>query len=319
MKKFGWSAWRSLYKKYLKNNWNSLERWGLSYFHRHSSLDVLAIAIAKQFEKDQKKVVVSVDSIWIDGTPQAKAETPSGQVKCELADILLIVNERDVNTTASKQRALLIQAKVSSKYNKLLSGGSTKKERQLLEEANRSKPIEIYCDTGATSMIGAYTIVGEKYGLKDCARYMLMPKGPAWLKIGLWFAPFQIGWPMTRKSSFLRSPTSLVQAIKQMALNGKIGKDLSDPKTCEWTRLVYDLLRKYKNTLMQGYGGQPRVSSSCAVASFHPRNGFQITRNRAFSLPPRAPFTIKDGESDELPAISVLWVNIQHEMGETKQ
>ena len=76
--------WNRNYRKFLKSNWHSLERWGLAYLHSPHALDALACAIAQEFSHRRIKVVVSIESVWIDGTPQVKAETHSGKVQCEL-------------------------------------------------------------------------------------------------------------------------------------------------------------------------------------------------------------------------------------------
>lgn len=312
MRPFGWDMWNRSYRKFLKSNWHSLERWGLAYLHSPHALDALACAIAQEFSHRRIKVVVSIESVWIDGTPQVKAETHSGKVQCELADLLFILDERDAHSHPLTQRALLLQGKTSPKYNKLDAGASTKKERRLLEDTNRRLPIDVFRDIAATSKIGTYTIGGVGYGFADCARYLLMPKGALWRTYFLGLAPFQIGWPATRKSAFLRSPRGVVQAIQQMAIRGSMGRLLSDPKSCEWSRLVRDLLGGYRGIVMKGYSAQCRVNSSSSIASFLSHGQFAVNFNSNKSLPPLRPMPFDNEDAQDPPAINVLKVSIQY-------
>jgi hypothetical protein len=279
-------------------------------------LNSLALGVALQLQKHGKQGKVSVGSIWIDGTPQAKAQTQSGAtVKCELADLLFLLEERDPSGKIKKETALLIQGKATPTFNKLPSGKSTQKERQLLEWMNRSKPLELYKDTKASknSKIGTYLLSSNICGLSDCSRYLLMPNSlisPAIRTI----APFQIGWPNPNNSHFLKSPRGIVEAIQRMALFSDIGKEVIDPTKCEWSRLVNDLCGTYKKIVMKGYGGQLRIISSSWIAHFneitYSMNDFCVTETNE---PPRILF-IKNVDTDEFipPKIPIIKICIEY-------
>ncbi|MBT9097441.1 hypothetical protein KFZ76_06915 [Methylovulum psychrotolerans] len=291
-------------------------RWGLSYLHSRYSLNGLARAVAHKLGKSGKHCEVSVESIWIDGTPQAKAQTSSGAiVNCELADLLFLLEEKDVSGMVQKETALLIQGKATPKYNKLTSGSSTKKERKLLESMDRSMPLVLFKDTKSSSksQIGSYILGCIPLGLGDCSRYLLMPKSAAWFApCYLSIAPFQVGWPSSINSPYLKRPRSVVEAIQRMALFGDIGKEVIDPSKCEWSRLVNDLRGNYAGIHMAGYGGQARINTSREVISFASRlhTSYQSSRNRPPNHPPMTQRS--DMEENIVPSISIVKVSITY-------
>ena len=312
MKRFGWGQWKKRYPEFKNRKLRSIERWGLCYLHSRYSLDGLAWSVAEVLGKSGKHGHVSVQSIWIDGTPQAEAQIGGGvKVKCELADLLFLLEEKNTSGHIQRETALLIQGKATPKYNKLTSGSSTKKERQLLEGIDRSNPLDLYKDTRGSSgaKIGSYTLGGIHHGLSDCSRYLLMPKAAAWFwPYPLTIAPFQVGWPKSKLSPYLKAPRGVVEAIQRMALFGDIGKVVIDPSKCEWSRLVNDLRGNYAGTYMSGYGGQPRHNISRDVMCFA-SSSFPMHGNQRSSLPP----LIKEGEDTEEfipPSISILRVSI---------
>lgn len=314
MKRFGWGQWNRLHSQFKNRKLRSIERWGLSYLHSICSLDGLAQSVAKVLGDSGKHCSVSVESIWIDGTPQAKAQIGSGGVvKCELADLLFLLEEKNTSGHIQRETALLVQGKATPRYNKLTSGSSTKKERQLLEGMDRSKPLELYKDTRSSSgaQIGSYILGGIPWGLGDCSRYLLMPKAAAWsVPAWLTIAPFQVGWPKTKCSPYLKGPRGVVEAIQRMALVGDIGKVVIDPSKCEWSRLVEDLRGNYARIYMSGYGGQPRHNTSRSVMCFA-SSSFSTHRLPWASPPP--PPSIKEIEDTEEfipPSISIVKVSI---------
>lgn len=312
MKKFGWSQWRIIHATFRSKRLHSLERLGLTYLHSKYALDGLARSVAERLANSGKHCWVSVDSVWIDGTPQAKATAISGvAIKCELADLLFIVEERDISGATQKETALLIQGKVTPKYNKLTSGSSTKKERQLLERVDRSKPLELFRDTKGSngSKIGSYTLGLIPLGLSDCSRYLLMPKSFAWdCPTCLAMAPFMIGWPKSNRTPFIKSPIGVVEAIQKMALSAKIGKQVTNPSKCEWSRLVNDLRGKYSATQMSGYGGQPRLNSSRSIMCFS--TSHYSTHRAGGGIPPNWIANMESPDEFIPPSISIVRVII---------
>jgi hypothetical protein len=171
----------------------------------------------------------------------------------------------------------------------------------------------LYRDVAATSSIGSYVLGGGGYGLSDCARYCLMPKGQYRLPNYAGLAPFQIGWPASRKSSFIRSPRGVVQAIQEMALKASIGREIINPALCNWSRLVRDLLGSYRGIVMAGYDQQNRTNSSRFICSLVTRNYETYTTPKGFQSPPPATPLFENYEAiAEPPAISILKVNVRY-------
>lgn len=322
MQKFGWNQWHRLHAKFRKSGRKSIERWGLAYLHSESSLDSLAYSVASALNKNGRHSIVYAESIWIDGTPQAVAETPSGsQIKCELADLLFIIEEKSINGNTQKETGLLIQGKATPKHNKLTSGSSTKKERQLLECMDRSKPIKLYRATkiSHSSEIGSYKLNGTPFGMGDCSRYLLMPKFSTWRIYDLitypldrlTIAPFQVGWPRSIRSPYLQSPRGIVEAVQRMVLFGEIGKEITNPSTCEWSRLVNDLRGNYLGSQMAGYGGQERINTSSEFCSFS-YSSAHATRPNTPPTPPNHPphGEASDTQTNVPPSISILKLTI---------
>ncbi len=322
MKKFGWYEWRKLYEKFRESGRNSIERWGLCFLHSEPSLNALACLVASALNKNGRRAMVYAESIWIDGTPQAIAETTSGsEVKCELADLLFIFEEKSSNGDTKKEIGLLIQGKATPRHNKLTSGSSTKKERKLLECMDRSKPIELYRATvvSPSSKIGVYNLSGIPVGMRDCSRYLLMPKLLGWRFYGLItrpldrlaIAPFQVGWPRSIRSPYLQSPRGIVEAVQRMVLFGEIGKEIADPSICEWSRMVNDLRGGYLGSYMAGYGGQKRINNSIRFISSGCSEGGAVRLNTR-SIPPSHPPQEEgaDTQANVPPSISILKLTI---------
>lgn len=179
MAHFGWINWNRLHTQQVAGLLpHGREREALKFLHRRSSLSVLAARVAAQ----SPGLVVQAESIWVDGTPQTTFTDSAGKVaNCELADLLLIVRKEETNGTLLSERALLLQAKITPKSNRLTSGSSTKLERRLLEKVNRLIPLHLHRDTARTNLINTYLLgaeaSGAAIGLNDCARYLLAPKG----------------------------------------------------------------------------------------------------------------------------------------------
>jgi len=147
MKHFGWKKWEQQLNRISHLKHKPIERTGLRYLHRKSSLNEISLRVSKNLSKFRSGYfAVHTESIWIDGTPQAYATLHSSHtVQCELSDLLFIISERDLTGRILSERGVLLQGKTSGKYNKIQGGGkSTKKERNLLEKIDRAKEIGIF-------------------------------------------------------------------------------------------------------------------------------------------------------------------------------
>lgn len=199
-----------------------------------------------------------------------------------------------------------MQGKTAKRHNALPSNHSTKKERLLLEGLNRSMPLSVFRDFRLLSPVGTYTFGGGT-GLRDSARYLMMAKTLEWAcPICAPLAPLQIGWPKTRATSSIEPTTDFVEAMRQLATTGGMGRLIQDKRSsfaCEWSRLVWDLLGDYEPIEMKGYGGQNRVNVS-------PRMAFSAQQGAVFRSPPRQ---VPEAPEyfDRPPAISVVQVNIR--------
>ncbi|MFJ5282329.1 hypothetical protein ACIP66_00505 [Pseudomonas sp. NPDC088429] len=278
MKQYDWPAWRSEIRSFT-GKW-ALERWFLMYLHKQHNIDALALEIKRQLAAQGRSAQVRVQSIWVDGTPQAEF-TPKGhsprqqKPQCELADLLLCVRWESPNGLLQREQAMLIQAKVASKYNKLPGGKSTQKERLLFEDCNRHKNITLYPGVNRENPIGAYQLgssaASKTYGLEDCASFLLMAKS-SWPIATAPAGPLQVGWPLDKKKSEIKPPDSYLDAVISMVSGAAhaIGREVKTgaaAKHCVWTKMVNDLRGKYETVSMKGYNGQARVTTSAGVVS----------------------------------------------------
>lgn len=168
------------------------------------------------------------------------------------------------------ERAMLIQAKIASKYNKIPSGVSTRKERLLFESCDRHEAITLYLGVGRNSPIGTYYLgscpSGRGYGLRDCASFLLMARAP-WQDVADSVAPLQVGWPLNSKRTEIKPAYEYLDSIIEMLSDvapqlGREVKTGAGASSCVWTRMVNDLRGKYEAVTMQGYNGQARVTTS---------------------------------------------------------
>lgn len=278
MWQYEWSAWNDRVKS-SKGKW-ALERWFLMYLHEQPNIDALALAVQARLNAVGRSAQVRVQSIWVDGTPQAefspKDHSPLRQKpQCELADLLLCVRRESPNGQLQREQAMLIQAKVASKYNKLPDGKSTQKERLLFEDCDRHQDITLYPGVNRENPIGAYQLgsaVGSKaYGLRDCASFLLMAK-THWPTIAKSVGPLQVGWPLDKKKTEIKHPEAYLDAVISMVSGATPGlgrevKTGAAAKHCAWTKMVNDLRGKYEPITMGGYNGQARVTTSAATVS----------------------------------------------------
>jgi hypothetical protein len=279
MNRFSWELWERHARHFDAHSIWAFERWFLMYLHDSVSLDAIAYLIHQNLMMHGYPASVAIESIWVDGTPQAEARHASGEVKCELADLLLLVREEDSTGQLLDETALLIQGKVANAPNKLPGGKSTKKERLLLENTDRYQPIKVLSGTAdSSSLIGKYTLGlsadGKQYGLEDCAIYLLFPKLPSKHEKRLpllrdkWRGdPFQLGWPRSRFSTIIVPPLPFVETVCQMTSGNpyRIGRKLiqgNAANACAWTSLVNDLLKTYQGVQMNGYQNQARINTS---------------------------------------------------------
>ncbi|MBH3444856.1 hypothetical protein I5L59_14865 [Pseudomonas moraviensis] len=278
MKQYDWPAWRSRIKSFT-GKW-ALERWFLMHLHEQRSIDALALEIKSRLAASGRSAQVRVQSIWVDGTPQAEF-SPKGhsprqkKPQCELADLLLCVRWESPNGLLQREQAMLIQAKVASKYNKLPGGKSTQKERLLFEDCNRHKKITLYPGVNRENPIGSYQLgasaASKTYGLEDCASFLLMAKS-SWPIATAPVGPLQVGWPLDKKKTVIKPPDSYLDAVISMVSGAAnaIGREVKtgvSAKHCVWTKMVNDLRGKYETVSMKGYNGQARVITSASSAS----------------------------------------------------
>lgn len=246
-----WAFWYHVedYKK--TKRLRSLERAALAQLHCPITLDYLAHRVATSYAAAGVPVHTTVESVWIDGTPQASGTTVFGKtVNCELADLLYLVDERDLANNLITRRGLLLQGKLADRQDVLLGGPSTTKERDLLESLDTRDALVLYRDTKRTNRIGSYQFkpgaLTDYRGMEDCSRYLMMPKSLSQWRTQRLLSPLAVGWPPRRTEAKLGSVRRLPQVIEDMGFAAKQGKPVSNPLTCGWSRMVYDLLAKYE-------------------------------------------------------------------------
>ncbi|UVH57194.1 hypothetical protein NWF24_30875 [Variovorax paradoxus] len=305
---FGWQYWNALYQEFNTSGWRSEERWQLAALHSKHSLNALARWVVGGLKAAGTSAKVSAESFWIDGTPQVQGYLPSGKklAQCELADLLFIVNQMDMTGKLVNRTGVLLQGKTVKRHDALPSNPSTKKERLLLEGLCRTRPLSVYRDVNLTGHIGDYTF-GIGTGLRDCARYLMMPKKANWCPGCTPCEPLQIGWPKNRSSNSIAPTTSFLAAMRDLAISGTVGRVIRDKgpaAACEWSRLVWDLLGDFKPGPMTGYGGQSRANSSNVMS-------FMGSNYDGYVEDPPAPPPELLSSLDVPPAISVIQVNIR--------
>lgn len=296
-----WENWSKVYlnKKHKKRA--SLERWGLRNLHSVETLDHIVSEVKKKYLYNNPYINVSANSVWVDGTPQAKftvskyenvnnSSTSYGNtnqvslkarkdevLNCELADLLFIFNEFNNQNGFKKVRAVLLQGKCSEKNNLLPDGPSTEKERKLLESVNREEQLTLYPGTKASGKeIGMYKLGGDEPGLADCAKYLMMPKYEAWnYKPPENTAPYVIGWPENSSSKSLGVTKNYLDAvIDEMLTSQTMGREVKFKnrdidRTCEWSKMIDDLLTSYHGVTMKGYDRQRRFYMSSGYVPSH--------------------------------------------------
>lgn len=278
MSRYSKANWDEILQKYI--NSGAMERRGLKYIHDPRSLKELSSVLASHLEYSGIDASVKVGSIWIDGTPQAKAKVlgnAESEVQCELADLLIILNV-GINGALDRRSAVLIQGKIGTNPTKIPSGNSTNKERALLERFDDSHPLEIYKDTRGKSLLNSsskYNIKTGLSGFKKYARYLVMPTmldSPIVQKLG----PFVTGWA-TRKRSYDLKDIDLFTLIPISLWEGKVGTALLNQASDEWTRLVEDMAGHYATKKMKRFGGFDRCVDSTMHLSFWRDGAFSVT------------------------------------------
>ncbi|NEK81829.1 MAG: lysogenic conversion protein [Pantoea ananatis] len=302
MNPLSWENWSEVYLNKKYNKRASLERWGLRNLHSVETLDHIVSEVKKKYLNNNPHIKVTANSVWVDGTPQAKftvtnykrvygslsaisgnATQPNVRpakdevLNCELADLLFIFNEFDNQNGFKRVRAVLLQGKCADKNNVLPDGPSTEKERKLLESVNRNKELILYPGTKASgASIGSYTLGGNTPGLADCAKYLMMPKHEKWnYKAPKNTDPYVIGWPESLTSKSLGDTSNYLDAvIHEMLQSQTMGKEVkfdngAIDRTCEWSAMIEDLLTCYHAVTMKGYDGQRRFYISSEDISDH--------------------------------------------------
>jgi hypothetical protein len=289
----------------------SLERWALRHLHHRDYLNLLAERVIEFNRLHHRPCSVQVNSIWIDGTPQATAKARTKRVKCELADLLYIVEELNHKGDRICRKGILLQGKNTVHPLKIDSGNSTKKERALFEKLDRRDELTLNVGVSNTSkIIGKYLLDSSvKEGLSDCARFLLMPKKRCWFHDFIFnCSPFHVTWPKREKSNEMVVGQGLTEAVLEMYSGTSLGKEIIAPAKCEWSRMVLDLENRYKGVEMKGYDRQKRHYSS-DICSFTVQKRFsQDAQVNAET------YGLNDNLIDfgTLPYISIIKVSVQY-------
>ena len=314
-----WGFWYHIedYKKTKKLR--SLERAALAKLHSPITLDYLAYRVATAYAGAGVPVHTAVESVWIDGTPQASGTTVFGKtVNCELADLLYLVDERDLANNLVARRGLLLQGKLADRQDVLLGGPSTTKERDLLESLDSRAELKLYRDTRRTNRIGSYQFkpgaLADYRGMEDCARYLMMPKSLSQWRTQRLLSPLAVGWPPQRTEAKLGSVRRLPEVVEDMGFAATQGKPVTDPLVCGWSRMVYDLLAKYETPpplpggmplpVPHAYAGH-RIHRSQAHSSFLVSRSFVSSADADW---PPFDYLYPELDDDEAPGISFIRV-----------
>ncbi|RQN05216.1 lysogenic conversion protein [Pantoea ananatis] len=369
MNPLSWENWSEVYLNKKYNKRASLERWGLRNLHSVETLDHIVSQVKKKYLNNNPHIKVTANSVWVDGTPQAKFTVTnykrvygslsaiSGNAKqpnvrpgkdevlnCELADLLFIFNEFDNQNGFKRVRAVLLQGKCADKNNVLPDGPSTEKERKLFESVNRNKKLILYPGTKASgASIGSYTLGGNTPGLADCAKYLMMPKHEKWnYKAPKNTDPYVIGWPESLTSKSLGVTSNYLDAvIHEMLQSQSMGKEVkfnngAIDRTCEWSKMIDDLLTSYQAVKMKGYNFQRRFNNSSedipdiinglSLMTHHLKSLRFLSykehfifrhwpRNKKYRQH-RFENLVNDVLSDQGPIISTITVNVDYHEGE---
>ncbi|KAB7707307.1 hypothetical protein GBN32_14130 [Plesiomonas shigelloides] len=303
-----WLYW--FWIKKLKKD-RSLERWALRHLHHRNYLNLLAERVIDFNRLHHRPCSVRVNSIWIDGTPQATAKARTKEVKCELADLLYIVEELNHKGDRIARKGILVQGKNTVHPRKIDSGNSTKKERALFEKLDRRYELTLKAGVSKTSkLIGEYFLDSTvKEGLSDCARFLLMPK----MRYSFYddisnCSPFHVTWPKRETSTEMVIGQSLTETVIEMYSGTNVGKKIIDPSNCEWSRMVLDLENGYKGVEMKGYDRQKRHYSSDICS-------FKVNKHLPQDSQVRSEFYGLNEELIDLkslPYISIIKVSVQY-------
>lgn len=317
MSHFGWRNWSRLHANQIAGLLpHGREREVLKFLHRRSSVGILARRISRALPG----TAVKVESIWVDGTPQATfIDAGGGSANCELADLLLIVRRENASGGLQDEHAMLIQAKITPRHNRLTSGSSTKLERRLLERLDRTQQLELHRDTGRTSLLGTFTLGptadGVGTGMADCARYLLAPKCAGWLYHAR-ATPFQVGWPATYTKPFLRKPTGFLNTILELGLWGRNGRLVGVPGSDPWSNLVSTIRGTYAGVHMAKYR-QDRIHIGSGFVAFQllprlfNRQAYGLHVRPADQKPPPETSTEQDAGRASPPAIPMLIITLR--------
>jgi hypothetical protein len=178
---------------------------------------------------------ISCHSVFCHGSPQVTFTDSSGSSqKCELADLLLVVDEKNSSGTTLDRRAVLVQAKIFSTKGGITITPATKDQLELLETWPDFKFVPAgYAaasrDFSGTSCPG---IVGDsgRYGGIDL---------PAKKKVGKWEQLVPSSTSMSRGSG-----TQLDEFLAGM-VTGKTnhGREAVEGATDDWSKTIDELLK----------------------------------------------------------------------------
>lgn len=238
----------------------------------------------------------------------------------------------------------MLQGKCADKNNVLPDGPSTEKERKLFESVNRNKKPILYPGTKASgASIGSYTLGGNTPGLADCAKYLMMPKHEKWnYKAPKNTHPYVIGWPESLTSKSLGLTSNYLDAvIHELLQSQSMGKEVkfnngAIDRTCEWSKMIDDLLTSYQAVTMKGYNCQrrfynssediPDIINGLSLMTHHLKSLRFLSYKEHFILrhwprnkkywQHRFENLVNDVLSDQGPIISTITVNVDYHEGE---
>lgn len=167
------------------------ERWHLYQLHSVAFADIINRLAAECATRVNAHVTVEATSSWIDAHPHAHWQDSGSTTwrSVELADLLLVVNQKKIGQPATTSRAMLLQGKWTDAADELGRGtlpigkkSSSIKERDLLELV--TSPIQLHETRGKTSANAIPNALGNTFSLSvggksmigmNYARYLLFP------------------------------------------------------------------------------------------------------------------------------------------------
>ena len=332
---FFWQWWESQENqgRYISKGWRfQRERWHLLALHSSRFLGPLSKSICDDLSLSFGDTEVSIQSVWVDQTPQAETRyiNSAGEfaVKCELGDLIVIteISFADAPVQPEDRRAVLVQAKVTSAIGQLEGasrGSSSYKERNLLELC--SQEITLSTGTRSSKKIGTFNLgcTPSSRGLGKLATYLTIPKS----YIATHEAPYQAMWPASRDvelGSRVSWSTAIAAMLRPRATNA-IGAPLSGTGANKgWSQMVQALTKEYdlasvkrfpratgagfprvQSTSVR-YGGAAKYADPTTSKLFYSDAGWLSLSNGGNGQPPESN-DFHDNE-DDMPSVPYLFV-----------